>query len=58
MDLVSLPRYEMGRCFSCGYCNTDPPSLEPDGTWVRFEDIVEFVKNNTWEGLHGKEISS
>ena len=44
MDIANLPRYEMGRCSSCGDCNREPEYLDSDGQWVKFEDVVELLK--------------
>ena len=45
--MANFKRYEMGRCVSCGDCNTMPPTVEPDGDWVKFEDINEFLPSTS-----------
>ena len=47
MDIANLPRYEMGRCVSCGDCNREPAYVDEDGEWVKFEDVKEFLKTPT-----------
>ena len=46
MDIANLPRYEMGRCSSCGDCNREPEYLDSDGQWVKFEEAIEADKNS------------
>jgi len=46
MSIANLPRYEMGRCSSCGDCNRDPAYVDESGEWVKFEEAMEASSNS------------
>jgi hypothetical protein len=39
-----LKRYEMGRCSTCGDCNTNTPQEDTEGTWMKASEVEEFLK--------------
>ena len=45
MDIANLPRYEMGRCVSCGDCNRDPAYVDEDGEWVKFSELEVALRS-------------
>ena len=46
MLVANLPRYEMGRCVSCGDCNREPAYVDESGEWVKFEEAMVASSNN------------
>ena len=46
MSVTNLPRYEMGRCVSCGDCNREPAYVDESGEWVKFEEAMVASSNS------------
>jgi len=46
MSTVNFPRYEMGRCASCGDCNRESPYVDELGEWTKFKEVVLIYSNS------------